>query len=399
MASALVPIAEPNAGAVQAAATTARLASIDTLRGLVIVVMALDHVRDFFGAGLQAPEDLATTTPVLFGTRWITHFCAPVFSLLAGTGAYLQIARGKPRREVAAFLVKRGLFLMLVDATFISLVWQVEQPGIDLATLWSLGVAMIALAGLLFLPTAWVGTVALAILASHNLLDAIHARDLGQWAWLWSFLHEKSEFTVWTNFTIVFYYPVLPWIGVMAAGYCMGAAYLLQPLDRRRLLIWAGVAMMAAFVVLRWTNAYGDPSPWVPQQSAGMTALSFARTTKYPPSLLFVLMTLGPALVALAWIEPIRLHARHPLLVYGGTPMFFYVVHAALLPVLAFAMIAQQTHRARFPLVEGPPAGAGLPLTGVYLVWIFLVVALYWPCRLFGEYKRGHPEMRWLRYL
>jgi uncharacterized membrane protein len=399
MPSVPVPIAEQNAWAVRVARTTTRLASIDTLRGFVIIVMALDHVRDFFGAGLQAPEDLAATTPMLFGTRWITHFCAPVFSFLAGTGVYLQIARGKPRREVAAFLVKRGLFLMLVDAMFISLVWQVEQPGIDLATLWSLGVAMIALAGLIFLPTAWVATVALAIVAGHNLLDPIHPRDLGRWGWLWSFLHERSEFPLWANFTVVFYYPVLPWIGVMAAGYCMGAAYRLQPLQRRRVLIRAGVAMMAAFVVLRWINGYGDPSPWDPQQSAGMTALSFVRTTKYPPSLLFVLMTLGPALVVLAWIDPVRLHARHPLVVYGGTPMFFYVVHAVLLPVLAFAVIALQTHRARFPLVEGPPAGAGLPLPGVYLVWVLLVVALYWPCRVFGDYKRGHPEIRWLRYL
>jgi uncharacterized membrane protein len=258
---------------------------------------------------------------------------------------------------------------------------------------------MIALGAIVFLPTRWVAIVAVAILTTHNLLDGIHARDLGQWGFVWSFLHEMNEFRPSRYFYVLFQYPVLPWIGVMAAGYSLGGVFQLESGPRRRLLIASGAAMTALFLVLRWSNVYGDSSPWSDQRTALFTLLSFLRTTKYPPSLLFVLMTLGPALIALALIERFRLRPGNPLLVYGGTAMFFYVVHAAVLPLVAMLLIAVQRHEVRFPLADGPPAGAGLPLGGVYLVWVLLVGALYWPCRLFGEYKRAHPGSRWLRYL
>ncbi len=374
------------------AAAAARIESIDLLRGAVMVVMALDHARDFFGA-LPDPEALDRTWPALFATRWITHFCAPVFSLLAGLGAALQRERGRPAREVAGYLASRGLFLIALEVVYMQALWSGSFAPIYLSTLWALGVSMIALAGLSFLPARVVALIAVAIVAGHDLLDGVHADRFGRWGLAWSMLHEMSF-----GPRLGVIYPVLPWIGVMALGFAMGPMMSLAPERRRRALVASGLAMTAAFLALRATNLYGDPSPWSAQLDAVHSALSFLRVSKYPPSLQFILATLGPSLVALALLDRFRPRPGNVLLAFGRAPMFFYLAHALVLPALVFAVLALRGEP-RWPgLATGLGAG-GLSLAGVYAVWIAVVALLYWPTRAFGEYKRAHPERAWLRYL
>ena len=285
-----------------------RLPAIDALRGLVIVIMTLDHVRDFFHAGAMvfSPEDLARTTPILFFTRWITHFCAPVFVFLAGAGAYLQLQRdGWSTPRLSRFLVTRGLFLIIVELTVMRLAMNFTADSsypFLLLILWALGVSMIALAALIHLPLPLIALASALVLLFHNMDDGIAAARFGAFAPLWHLLQQPGVFTV-AGQPVFVAYPVLAWIAVMAAGYCFGPVLLQEPGPRRRTMIAAGLALIAAFIIARSYNGYGDPSPWSVRGSAAMTVVSFLRTTKYPPSLMFVLMTMGPALLMMAWFD------------------------------------------------------------------------------------------------
>jgi len=392
----------------------ARLQSVDVLRGLVMVIMALDHVRDFFHAGAQhfPPEDLTQTTAVLFFTRWITHFCAPVFVFLAGTAAFLSGRRGKRPADVSRFLWTRGLWLIVLETAVVTLgsSFDVSYTFVVWQVIWAIGWSMIALSVLIFLPWRALLVVSVGMIALHNTLDGVNAEQFGSIGWLWQILH--VPFTVMepsANHTVLVIYPLIPWIGVMSAGYCFGRVFELDPDRRRRLLIVLGLAVTVGFVVVRLVNGYGDPSPWSVQSTTTLTLLSFLRTTKYPPSLEFLLMTLGPSFLALAALSTIDrrpLSPRNPLLVFGKVPLFYYLLHWYVLHLVAIVMAWLRYGRFGFlfglpPALLGPtdyPADFGYSLLVVYVVWAAIVIAIYPACLWYSRVK-ARSRSAWLSYL
>ena len=398
---------------IAAPAAIGRIQSVDALRGAIMMLMTIDHIRDFVArsAMLFLPTDLSRTTPAIFFTRWITHFCAPVFMLTAGTGASLWMTRGRHTKgELSGFLITRGLWIILLEVTVLRVVLfsQVTYHGsfIILLILWAIGVSMIALAALIYLPPGWLAAISVAILALHNLLDPIRDTTFGRAAWLWDILHQPNVFSfLGLRFAIA--YPVLPWIGVMAGGYCLGQVFLWEPSRRQRFLFRLGYTMSAAFLVVRAVNVYGDPLPWAHQPTALFTVLSFLNTTKYPPSLDFVLMTLGPALIALAGLDRRTFSLENPLLVFGRVPFFFYGMHLVLAHLIAIGMNFVRYGPARFLLFAPPSMGTpgklfppdyGYPLWAVYAVWIVVLVLLYPACLWFVCLKRRRHDW-WLSYL
>ena len=380
-------------------ASRERLDSVDILRGLVMVIMALDHTRDFFSNYSGNPVDLSKVSAAIFLTRWITHFCAPVFVFLAGTGAYLS---NKPRPELARFLLTRGVWLVFLELTVVraGICFNFDYQFNFGQVIWVLGWCMIVLAGLIRLPAQAVGGIGVTIIALHNLLDPIRSQSWGQWKWLWMFLHEPNVVTFKSGGVFFFAYSFLPWMGVIAAGY--GFGMLLRRQDRVQALTRLGFAMTALFVVIRAVNIYGDPTPWSQQKDLLFTILSSLNCQKYPPSLLFLLMTLGPAILFLALIDKVR---GGPLLVYGRVPMFYYLIHFPLIHLCA--VIAAWFTYSRFDfLLNFPPAvppelfppGYRYGLLIVYLIWISIVSSLYLPCRWFGDLKRRRNDW-WLSYL
>jgi len=282
-----------------------RLPALDQLRGLVMILMALDHTRDFFASAPFDPLDLAATTPAYFLTRWVTHFCAPVFVLLAGLGAYLYGSRGRTCAQVSRFLLLRGLLLIVLELTVVNFGWHFdEQPGFYLLqVIWALGWSMLALAGLVWLPVWAVGAVGALMIVGHNLLDSFRSPPLGLPDWLWTILHVPGNLYVRGGAQVFVLYPLVPWIGVMALGYALGPLFLRPAPERHRWLIALGLALSLAFILLRLINRYGDPLPWEPQRTALWAVFAFLNAEKYPPSLDFLLMTLGPALLLLAWLD------------------------------------------------------------------------------------------------
>jgi uncharacterized membrane protein len=394
----------PAFGQEQQASARLRLDSVDLLRGLVIVIMALDHARDFFTAVRFEATDLTQTTAALFLTRWITHFCAPVFVFLAGTSAFLYQARGRSRGEVSRFLLTRGLWLVLLEWTLVRWAWMFNfnytTEVLFVQVIWVIGVSMIVLAGLIHLPLGAVAAIGIGMIAGHNLLDGVSPESLGRWAPLWILLHAQAPIPLRGDQVLFVIYPLVPWIGVMAAGYAFGSLLLWPADERRRLLLRLGCGLTLGFLVLRAANVYGDPAPWSPQASAGRTVLSFLNTTKYPPSLLFLLMTLGPAIALLPLRERLRGPLARAVRVYGRVPLFFYVLHLALIHALAIGVAALagfDPRRFRHVWMFLPPDwGYGLPV--VYLVWAAVVLALYPACRWFAGVKARRREA-WLSYL
>jgi uncharacterized membrane protein len=393
------------------ASNPSRLDSVDALRGLVMVIMALDHTRDFFSKDLVFdPTDLGRTYPALFLTRWITHFCAPVFIFLAGTGAFLSTTRGKSRKELSWFLLTRGLWLVFLELTWVRcLGWQFNfdfhySMGI---VIWAIGWSMVALAGLIFLPLRWVTTFGLLMIASHNLFDYIKPQSWGPLGWLWKILHSGGEIAPVDGCRFAAGYPLIPWIGVMAAGYGFGRLLLREPAERRKWLWVLGASLTASFVLLRVLNVYGDPGPWSWQRNGLFTLFSFLNCHKYPPSLLYLLMTLGPALLVLAALDGGTPRWLKPVLVFGRVPLFYYLLHLPL--IHALAVLASYLHygRADWWFANPPespdapslrPSDYGYALPIVYLVWLGVVLALYPICRWFAELKRRRREP-WLSYL
>lgn len=423
-----IPVVPP-AGIVEGAAGAAsssplpqeartRLDSIDLLRGLVMVVMLLDHTRDFFhhGALNFDPTDLTKTNAALFFTRWVTHFCAPVFVFLAGTSAFLQLARGKSKGELSRFLLTRGLWLVVLEFTVVraAVLFNFDYRELGVAqVIWAIGVSMIVLAALIHLPLRVVGAFGVLMIVLHNLLDGIKvpfwqgpgtpAPDF--WQAVWMVLHQQGPLPLPGGTSTFIIYPLVPWIGVMAAGYAFGALYRLTPERRRRILLALGASMTVAFVVLRAVNVYGDPQPWAVQSRGVLfTVLSFLNVTKYPPSLLFLLMTLGPAVMALAWFE--RTSSRGPvarvLITFGRVPLFFYVLQwltAHALAVLVGYLAGQPVAWQFANFSDKPfPNPNGFDLWVVYVFWLVGLVLLYPLCRWFAAVKQRRKDW-WLSYL
>lgn len=384
-----------------------RVESVDLLRGIIIVIMALDHVHDFFGALGANPTDLATTTAPLFLTRWITHFCAPVFFLLTGTGARLALQR-MSTRELSRFLLTRGLWLLFLEVVVMrfALQFNFDYQVTIITVLWALGWAMIVLAGLIHLPGSAILAFGVVLVAGHNLLDGIPASAFGSLAPLWSVLHAPG-FLVNTPRHVVFIaYPLIPWVGVTALGYTLGQTYRWSNERRRALLLGLGVGLSVGFVLLRLLNVYGDPVAWSVQKLPLWTALSFLDTNKYPPSLLFLLMTLGPALLLLRVFDNGFPRWLRPALTIGKVPLFFYVLHFYLIHLLAVAAcyirfdnvggMFRSPDLGHFPFTA--PAGWAASLPVIYLLWAVVVVALYPLCRWYADIKRRRKDW-WLSYL
>lgn len=384
------------------AAVAARLPGIDRMRGLVIVLMALDHVRDFFNVDALYfdPTDLTRTYPALFLTRFVTHYCAPTFVLLAGVSAFLHGRKFNDRGALARFLLTRGVWLILLDAIVVSPVWALELGRFHLATLWAIGCSMIALAGLVFLPLRAVLLIGVLIIVSHNLLDPLHAVQFGAWAPLWSILHEPGALPFGLPGGVS--YPVLPWIGIMALGYGLGPVFLEPASTRAWQLTLLGLASIALFLLLRGTNFYGDPHPWSQQRDSMMTALSVLNVSKYPPSLLYALVTLGPALLLLPAMERFGGFAGEVLATFGRVPLFIYLLHLYAAHAAAVALFLAEgfdyDQLRGFGAQAAPPAGLGLSLPATYAAWILIMAALYPACRWFANVKRRRHDW-WLSYL
>jgi uncharacterized membrane protein len=392
----------------------ARLVSVDVLRGLVMVLMALDHARDFLTYTRFAPEDVAHTSAALFFTRFITHYCAPVFSFLAGTGAFLSTRRGKSISQLSRFFVSRGLWLILLELTVVDFAWGFV-PWVHAGVIWVLGWSMVAMALIVRLPVRWIAVLSLCMIATHNLLDPIRPASFGKFYWIWMLLHEPGLIPVTSHFSFSVLYAFIPLVGVMAAGFAFGTV-LIRP-DRRKWTLAIGLSATSLFFVLRAINVYGNGMAGVPlrfarsagawniQPTLAASVISFFNALKYPPSLDYLLVTLGPALILLGLLD--RTQGSSGLsrifVVFGRVPLFYYVLHLYLLHLIAIVaslafhqpiwhgtVISEQAHR---------PLGYGHGLPFIYAMWILAVAILYLPCRWFMEFRARHREWTWLSYL
>jgi len=389
--------------------TTTRVQSIDLLRGAVMIIMALDHVRDYFHADafLFNPLDLEKTTVPLFFTRWITHFCAPVFVFLAGTSAFLVGTR-KSKNELATFLFTRGLWLIFLEISVMNFAWffNIHFSLIVLQVIWALGFGMIALAGFIYLPFNVILVSGLAMVAGHNLLDGIHSQGDGPGAIVYSMLHEFKGYQL-GGFFLYIGYPVIAWTGIMLCGYCFGKLYQssFDRAQRRKILLSLGTGMLLLFVIIRLINVYGDPRPWTVQSSSFYTFLSFLNVSKYPPSLLYVLLTLGGAMFFLAYAENVRGKFAEIVTALGRVPLFFYILHVYLIHIIA-VVAALLTGFSLSDMVfntwvtDSPNLkGYGFSLPVVYLFWL-LVMAILLPLSVrYDRYKQTHRSNRLLSYL
>jgi uncharacterized membrane protein len=394
-----------------ATAPKARIESIDFLRGCVMVIMALDHVRMFFGLGTwySEPTDLATTTPLLFFTRWITHFCAPAFIFLAGTSAFLHGRKQSNVKETAAFLLTRGLWLVFIELVIVNFAWtfDITYSFRILQVIWAIGISMIALSAFVFFPKRLILAIGIVLVFGHNLLDPINRQGASVQDMIWYALHQPQAVFINPTHLINFVYPVLPWIGLMALGYVCGTLYQenFPAEQRRRWLFRIGAGAILLFIILRGFNLYGEPHSWQTQGSFAFSLMSFLNTTKYPPSLHFLLMTMGPALVFLSAVEPLGNHLPRLVIVFGKVPFFFYVIHLYLIHALALLLLIYKGHdwhqyilSAR-ALTSGALSNFGLGLGAVYLVWALVILLLYPICKWYQHYRENNPSSWWLSYL
>lgn len=367
----------------------ARIQSIDVLRGIVMVLMVLDHARTFLHTGFIEfnAEDLGRTTPVLFFTRWVTHFCAPVFIFLAGTGAYLMLQKIQSKKKVFHFLVTRGLLLLLLELTIFRLCWSKGayfEPYIFLPVIWAIGISMIFLAFITWFPFRIILAFGIAVLLLHNLLGNVVFPPGSAMETFWAFFYKGGGGTLFGKIGVWFLYPVFTYFGLISLGYCLGAVYRpgFAAKKRKRILVYLGAGAVFLFILLRAINGYGDPRPWEPQQNIVFSIMDFLKTTKYPVSLLFALMTIGPALLLLRYIEPVNNRLTRFFATIGSVPLFYYLLH---LPLLIFMGIIFGFNQYRLPVV--------------YLFFVLAVTVLYILSRWYTKYKFSHPEKKWLKYL
>jgi uncharacterized membrane protein len=390
-----------------------RIESIDILRGIVMVLMALDHVRDYFHitANTDDPLNLATTTPALFLTRWITHFCAPIFVFLSGTSIYLQSLR-KTKKELSAFLIKRGLWLILAEWMIISLAWTFNPLYniIPFQVIWAIGISMLILGFAIRLPFKALLSMGLLIVAGHNLLDIPEAAPGFKAGFWWDLLHH-GHFSAYEfapgRFALIVY-PFLPWTALMMLGYCAGVFFKpsCSPAQRTTLFIRLGLVLILLFAALRFINIYGDPVAWKAQENGLRTFFSFIKVNKYPPSLLYMCITIGVAFLALAFLEKIKNAFTDKMLVFGRTAFFYYILHIYLIHLLSAICFFARGHSLQDAIgsMQNLPfmfliPGEGFGLGVVYLVWVAVILMLYPLCRWYDRYKTNHKEKWWLSYL
>lgn len=383
-----------------------RIESIDLLKGLVMVIMALDHTRDYFhnAAYLFDPNNPDMTTVPIFFTRWITNYCAPVFCFLAGLSAFF-VGRRKNTKELSVFLLKRGLWLVFIELTIVNFAWYFDPlfrtPG--LLVIWSLGISMLVLAILVHLPYKVILGFSLVLILGHNLLDPVKFEG----SMLWSALHNAHVYSFGNGQLFYIDYPIIPWIAVMSLGYCFGNLYTSEfdPMKRRKVLNVLGLSAVVLFVLIRGINLYGDLVPWKHYPTAVQTLMSFLATTKYPPSLSYLLMTLGPALLFLANSEALKGRVVTFFTTFGRVPFFYYILHLFLIHGLALVAAELTGFGWRSMILTDwvifvpELKGFGFNLAVVYVVWMLVIVSLYPLCRKFDRYKLAHKEQWWLSYL
>jgi uncharacterized membrane protein len=391
--------------------TRPRLQSIDIVRGAIMVLMALDHVRWYLTDFALDPVDLTRTTPMLFLTRWITHYCAPGFVFLAGTGAFLRGVATSDPAGLSRFLLSRGVWLVLIELTLVRLGWTFNLDFANYAmagVIWMIGWCMIILAGLAWLPAAAVGALGLAVVVGHHLLPSVLPEAaFREPSWLMRVLYTGGPVKLGSDGpTLHVLYVLVPWIGVMACGYAFGAIMRMNDEHRRRACLQIGLGAMLLFTLLRAFNLYGDPVPWQPQDRGFVfSLLSFLNTDKYPASLLFVLMTIGPTIALLPLLERARGVLADVLLVFGRTPFLYYVLHIPLAHGVA-VILGLTRYGAVIPFLTGnhpmdppsPPLGYGYSLLIVYIVTACVVGLLYLPCRKMAELK-ARSRSPWLSFL
>lgn len=392
-----------------------RIHSIDVLRGIAMVIMALDHVRDYFhiGANIDDPLNLATTTPALFFTRWITHFCAPIFVFLSGTSIYLQSLR-KTKKELGVFLLNRGLWLIIAECIIVGfgLTFNPFFNVIAFQVIWAIGISMVLL-GLMMLirlPYKVILVLGILVVAGHNLLDIPESRPGFKASFWWDLLHHGFfvPYEYAPKYYLLMVYPFVAWTGLMMLGYCTGLLFTprFSPEQRKKILLYTGSGLIVFFVLLRYSNVYGDPFDWSRQQDSLHSFLSFLKVHKYPPSLLYLCITIGPALILLALLEKIKNRFTGWMEIYGRTAFFYYILHIYLIHIIAticfFArggtMSEAITSAQQLPFLFIIP-GQGYNLWIVYGVWIAVVMLLYPLCKRYDRYKTLHKEKWWLSYL
>jgi uncharacterized membrane protein len=399
------PAAAPHQiGVTPPTASRSRIDSIDLMRGIVIVLMALDHTKDYIGPSTFDPLNADVTNLPAYLTRWITHFCAPTFCFLMGTGAYLA-GQGKTKSELSSFLFFRGLWLVFLEVTVIKLGLQFKF-SLDLTmalVFWSLGWSLVFVSALVFLPSRVVGAIGVVMILAHNLLDGIKPEIFGPLRPLWLILHQRGviELTEECKFLVV--YPLIPWVGVAAAGFGFGEIMTLKPQRRQTVMIVLGTILIAAFVVLRTFDFYGDPLKWSVKPSPLRTCFSFFNCEKNPASLLFLLMTLGPMIILLSLLERPFLPAQISrfLITFGRVPLFFFVTHLYVIHVVVVVAAAVRQFLSAYLHLSGikAPTDVNLDLPTVYFWFVVVIIIMYFPCRWFAGFKARHRDVWWLSYL
>ena len=393
--------------------TKKRIESVDILRGIVMVIMALDHTRDFFHvtANISDPLTIPSVSPILFFTRWITHFCAPAFVFLSGVSIYLQSFR-KSKKELSSFLIKRGLWLVIAEVILLSFIFTFNPlyNFIFLEVIWAIGISMIILGLLIYLPFKSILTLGLLIVLGHNLLDIPEASADFKPGFWYNVLHSTrgGALSFAPNHLLIVLYPFLPWTGLMILGYCTGTFFssTYSTVQRKKILIRIGVLAILFFVLIRWINVYGNPLPWKNQNDGLDTFFSFINLQKYPPSLLFMCVTIGPGLIVLAYLENIQNRFTNFVRVYGRVPFFYFMIHFFLIHLLAMMVFFIKGHNMddtlkaaqQIPFLFIVP-GEGFSLPVVYLIWLLVVAIMYPLCKWYDQYKTNHKEKWWLSYL
>jgi len=384
-----------------------RIHSIDITRGLAMIIMALDHTRDLMHVNsiTQSPTDLATTTPFLFFTRWITHLCAPTFVFLSGVSAWLSFSKKANIATSRNFLLSRGLWLIILELTFISFAITLDfhLNVLLFQVIGTIGIGFIILALCLKIPAKILGIVGLLIIFTHNAVPLVPFAEGSVIKAILSPLFGPAAIPIPHGITLVVGYPPIPWLGIMLAGFGIGYLFQMPVEYRKNILLKIGIGALLLFVIIRFMNIYGDPVPWSAHSSPLYTFLSFFNLTKYPPSLLFDLPTLGIMFLVLYFSEGTKNKLTTIANVYGKVPLFYFLVHFYILRIIMLVMMRIQGFK--FSDLEigfnlgRPKATSGVPLFAIYLIWIAVVIILYPVCKWYGNYKDSHPEKKWLRYL